>query len=60
MRKPAHDTEEKVGKNDIISLLVLLKTNLFDIDIPDPRILPNSLIKPIQETQLTEEYSCSD
>lgn len=52
---PAHDTEEKVCKNDVISLLVLLKTNLFDIDIPDPGISPNSLIKPIQETQLTEE-----
>lgn len=52
---PAHDTEEKICKSDVISLLVMLKTNLFDIEIPDPGISPNSLIKPIKEMQLTEE-----
>lgn len=52
---PAHDTEEKICKSDVISLLVMLKTNLFDIEIPDPGISPNSLIKPIKEMRLTEE-----
>ena len=52
---PAHDTEEKICKSDVISLLVMLKTNLFDIEIPDPGISPNSLIKPIKEMQLIEE-----
>lgn len=52
---PAHDTEEKICKSDVISLLVMLKTNLFDIEIPNPGISPNSLIEPIKEMQLTEE-----
>jgi predicted hydrocarbon binding protein len=52
---PAHDTEEKISKTDVISLVVLLKNNLFDIEIPDPGISPNSLIKPIKESELTEE-----
>lgn len=51
---PAHDSDDSVTNEDVIGLAVILKSNLFELPIPDPAHSPVSLLEPIKSGVLTE------
>ncbi len=50
---PSHDSDECVSASDVIGLAMLLKTNLFDLPIPDPAHSPVALLDPLKNNTLT-------
>jgi len=50
---PAHNNDDSVSKEDVIGLAMILKSNLFDIQLPDPTHSPVSLLEQIKSFALT-------
>jgi len=51
----AHDTDEKVGPEDVFAIALLLQKNLFSLPIPDPGHSVSSLFDPIKNGVLSSE-----
>lgn len=51
----AHDSECKVNDTDVIALVLLLQTNLFEKSLPDPRHSVSSIFNPIKTNTLGED-----
>ena len=52
---PAHDSDSRVEREDVIALVLLLRTNLFYTPLPDPGHSVSGLFDPIESGQLAEE-----
>lgn len=51
----AHSSDEQVGKDEVISLALLLESCLFNQPLPDPGHSVSGLFKPVKEVELDEE-----
>lgn len=51
---PAHDSDDSVTKDDVLGLVIILKSNLFDLPLPDPVHSPLALLTPIKNDILTD------
>ena len=52
---PAHASDNKVEKEDVFGLALILQKNLFESEMPDPGHSPSGLFDPIKNTELSEE-----
>lgn len=52
---PAHASDNKVEKEDVFGLAIILQKNLFESEMPDPGHSPSGLFEPIKSTELTSE-----
>lgn len=52
---PAHDSDNRVEKEDVIGLVQLLQKNLFEQGFPEPGHSISAIFEPIKEKVLTEE-----
>lgn len=52
---PAHDNEDSVSKEDVLGLVAIIKSNLFDHPLPDPVHSPITLLNQIKAASLTED-----
>jgi len=50
---PAHDSDQKVDREDVIALALMLTKNLFDSEMPDPGHSVSSLFDPVKAKLLT-------
>lgn len=51
----AHDSECKVNNTDVIALVLLLQSNLFEKSLPDPRHSVSAIFNPIKTKSLGED-----
>jgi hypothetical protein len=52
---PAHDSDHKVEKEDVIGLVLILQKSLFESQLPDPGHSVSGLFDPIKNSVLGEE-----
>lgn len=52
---PAHDSDHKVEKEDVIGLVLILQKNLFETSLPDPGHSVSGLFDPIKKSELGDE-----
>lgn len=52
---PAHDSDNRVEKENAIGLILLLQKNLFEQPFPDPGHSISTIFEPIKTTNLSEE-----
>jgi hypothetical protein len=52
---PAHDSDHKVEKEDVIGLILILQKNLFEAPMPDPGHSISGLFDPISSSNLDEQ-----
>ena len=52
---PAHDNEDSVSREDVLGLVAIIKSNLFDHPLPDPVHSPITLLNQIKNEVLTSE-----
>jgi hypothetical protein len=52
---PAHDSDHKVEKEDVIGLVLILQKNLFEATLPDPGHSVSGLFEPVKSSELGEE-----
>ncbi|UDQ99458.1 hypothetical protein AAEX28_05070 [Lentisphaerota bacterium WC36G] len=52
---PAHGSDSTVQAKDVIALAIMLQTNLFESEMPDPGHSPSGLFKPIKTIELADE-----
>ena len=52
---PAHDSDNRVEKEDAIGLILLLQKNLFDQPIPNPGHSVASIFDPVKNKNLSED-----
>jgi hypothetical protein len=52
---PAHGTDSKVEKEDVMGLVLLLQKNLFESPLPDPGHSVSSLFEPVKTATLSKE-----
>ena len=52
---PAHGTDSKVEKEDVLGLVLLLQKNLFEAPLPDPGHSVSSLFDPVKTAKLSKE-----
>ena len=52
---PAHDSETKVEKEDVVAFALLLQKNLFEHEMPDPGHSPSGLFDPVKTNELDED-----
>lgn len=52
---PAHDSDHKVEKEDVIGLVLILQKNLFESPLPDPGHSVSALFDPIKSSELGED-----
>ena len=52
---PAHDSDNKVEREDAIGLILLLQKNLFEQSFPDPGHSISAIFEPIKTTSLSKE-----
>lgn len=52
---PAHDSDHKVEKEDVIALAMILQKNLFEAPLPDPGHSVSGLFDPVKKTKLDAE-----
>jgi len=52
---PAHDSDSRVEREDVIALVLLLQTNLFRTPLPDPGHSVSGVFDPMKSGQLAEE-----
>ena len=50
---PAHDNEDSVSREDVLGLVAIIKSNLFDHPLPDPVHSPITLLNQIKNEVLT-------
>ena len=51
---PAHNSDHKVEKEDVIGLVLILQKNLFEAGLPDPGHSVSGLFDPIKASELGE------
>ena len=49
---PAHDSDHKVEKEDVIGLVIILQKNLFETTLPDPDHSVSGLFEPVKSSEL--------
>ena len=52
---PAHNSDHKVEKEDVIGLVLILQKNLFEARLPDPGHSVSGLFEPVKTSALGEE-----
>jgi hypothetical protein len=52
---PAHDSNHKVEKEDVIGLVLILQKNLFETSLPDPGHSVSGLFEPVKASELGDE-----
>lgn len=52
---PAHDSDHKVEKEDVIGLVLILQKNLFESNLPDPGHSVSGLFEPVKASELGDE-----
>lgn len=52
---PAHDSDHKVEKEDVIGLVLILQKNLFETPLPDPGHSVSGLFDPIRKSRLENQ-----
>lgn len=52
---PAHDNEDSVSREDVLGLVAIIKSNLFDHPLPDPVHSPITLLNQIKNEVLTSD-----
>lgn len=52
---PAHNSDHKVEKEDVIGLVLILQKNLFEAGLPDPGHSVSGLFEPIKSSKLGDE-----
>lgn len=52
---PAHASDNKVEKEDVFGIALILQKNLFEAEMPDPGHSPSGLFDPIKKSVLDEE-----
>jgi hypothetical protein len=52
---PAHDSDHKVEKEDVIGLVLILQKNLFETNLPDPGYSVSGLFEPVKASELGDE-----
>lgn len=52
---PAHNSDHKVEKEDVIGLVLILQKNLFEAGLPDPGHSVSGLFEPIKASELGDE-----
>lgn len=52
---PAHDSDHRVEKEDVIALVLLLQKNLFEVSMPDPGHSVSGLFEPVKSKPLSVE-----
>lgn len=52
---PAHNSDHKVEKEDVIGLVLILQKNLFEAVLPDPGHSVSGLFEPIKASELGDE-----
>jgi hypothetical protein len=52
---PAHDSDHKVEKEDVVGLVLILQKNLFEAALPDPGHSVSGLFDPIKQSDLGED-----
>lgn len=52
---PAHGTDSKVEREDVLGLALILQKNLFEAPLPDPGHSVSSLFEPVRTTVLSKE-----
>ena len=53
---PAHPSDNNVVNDDVIAIALILQTNLFKIDMPDPGHSPSGLFDPIKNSIIDPEH----
>lgn len=54
---PAHDSDHKVEKEDVIALTLILQKNLFEAPLPDPGHSVSGLFEPVKKTKLDADQT---
>ncbi|WP_314241298.1 hypothetical protein [Empedobacter tilapiae] len=52
---PAHDSDNRVEREDVISLILLLQKNLFEKSFPEPGHTISTIFEPLKTTNLNTE-----
>src|SRR5690554_3302719 len=52
---PAHDSDNRVEREDVISLILLLQKNLFEKTFPEPGHTISTIFEPLKTTNLNTE-----
>ena len=52
---PAHASDNKVEKEDVFGLAIILQKNLFENEMPDPGHSPSGLFDPIKSTEISSD-----
>lgn len=52
---PAHDSDNRVEKEDVYALALLLQKNLFELPLPDPGHSISGIFDPIKNTDLSQD-----
>jgi len=52
---PAHDSDNRVEKEDVIGLILILQKNLFQLPFPDPAYSVSKIFDPIKSKSLSNE-----
>ena len=52
---PAHNSDHKVEREDVVGLVLILQKNLFEAALPDPGHSVSGLFEPVKKSELGEE-----
>lgn len=52
---PAHITESKVDREDVVAIVLILQKNLFEHPMPEPGHSPSGLFEPVKKKKLDED-----